>query len=467
MKNIKINFLYSIAYQLLILIIPFITTPYISRTLGSHGIGVYSYTYSIIYYFMIFGLLGINNYGNRTIAKAKNNKEQLSKSFCSIYLLQIILNLISIFLYIIYICFFCKEYYLISFIQMLYLLSNMLDINWFFFGIEKFKLTVVRSTIIKIISVVLIFLLVKNEECLWIYTLIMAGSTFLSQLLLFPFLKKEVYFTRVKFKDIKQHIKPCLLLFLPVVAISIYKFMDKIMVGIFSNMNEVGYYEQAERIINIPMGVVTALGTIMLPRISNLISNNNKKLVSQYIEKSMNLIMFLAFPLFFGIISISSKFVPNFLGSDFEKTILITNVLAITILFISFANIIRTEYLLPNEKDKDYVLSVIIGAVINLILNLILIRKYAALGAAIATVFAEFSVMLYQIITTHKQLDFKKYIKNIFPFFIKSAIMYIIIIQFNRLNLNDWIIIIMQIISGVGIYGLLNYKYIIGIIKEK
>lgn len=457
MKKMKIDFLYNMIYQMLVLLVPLITTPYLSRILGVTGIGIYSYTYSIVYYFMIFALLGINNYGSRIIAKNKDDIIKTSKEFFSLYSLQFILGICSIFLYLIYVFFFCKEYRFISILQIIYLFSNLLDINWFFYGTEKFKITVTRNIVIKIISVFLIFTFVKGPSDIWIYTIIMSLSSFMSQLVLFPFLRKTIKFVKISYKDILKHLKPCIILFLPVIAISVYKYMDKIMLGMMSSIEEVGLYEQAEKIINIPMGIITAMSTVMLPFFSKNSSTNNKK---QQIEESFNLIMFISFPIAFGILCVSGEFIPLFLGDAFHNSIYLVNILVITIIFISFATVIRAGYLLPKEKDKIYALSVLSGAVVNLILNLILIPKYNAIGASVATVFAEFSVMILQIIATHKYLDYKKYFINILPFFVKSSIMFLLIYLIKYLNVSDILTIALQVLLGVVIYFVLNLQYI-------
>ncbi len=467
MTSIKKNFIYNILYQLLILILPLITVPYVSRVLGSSGVGIYSYTYSIVNYFMLIAMLGINNYGNRTIAKVRDDKEKLSKTFFSIYSIQIIMSILMILLYIGYVLLFDNQYKVIALIQLIYLISNMLDINWFFFGLEKFKLTVTRSTLVKIISLILIFIFVKEGNDVSKYTLILSGSTLLSQLLLFPFLKNEIKFIRIKLSDIKKHIKPCLTLFVPVIAISLYKVMDKIMLGNMAIINEVGYYEQAEKIIGIPLGIITALGTVMLPRMSNLVAKKDDSKVKEYINKSINFMMFLAFPICFGLIAISNDFIPIFLGQSFNKTSILIYYLSITLIFLSFANVIRTQYLIPKEKDKVYIISVSLGAVINLIGNFILIPRLQSIGACISTILAEFTVMLYQIIAVRKELPIKKYLKEITVFLVTSIIMFMILIIFKRIDINVYIKIITQIILGILIYFAFNIKYINSIINLK
>ena len=460
MNDIKKNFIYNIAYQILILIIPLVTVPYISRVLGSSGVGIYSYTYSIVYYFMIFAMLGLNNYGNRTIAKVRDDKKKLSKTFKEIYCMQIITSLTMIALYFIYLIIFDVKYKEIALIQSIYVISCVFDINWFFFGIERFKLTVTRNTIIKILSLILIFLLVKDKNDVWIYTLIVSSSILLSQLFLWPFVGKYVDNEKVEFKNIIKHLKPCLKLFLPVIAVAIYKVMDKTMIGWFSNVSEVGFYENAEKIINVPNAIISALGTVMLPRMSNLYANNKDSESRVMIDKSIKLMMFLAFAMVFGLICISKDFSLLFFGIGFSKSGIIIILLSITILFLSWGNVIRTQYLIPKEYDKIYIESAFLGAIVNLICNLIFIPKYASIGACFGTILAELAVTLYQTISIKDELPIKKYIHDIIPFFIKSGIMFIIIYPFNFMNLNHLIRMFIQVILASIVYCVLNYKYI-------
>ena len=449
------------------MILPLITIPYISRVLGVSGVGIYSYTYSIVNYFMLIALLGINNYGNRTIAKSRDNKIELSKSFFGIYYIQLFMSVIMILSYVLYLLIFNSQYKFVSFLQIIYLFSNMFDINWFFFGNEEFKLTVTRSTILKIITLFLIFTFVKDKSQVWLYTLILAASTLLSQLLLFPFLKKRVVRVKLSFSDIKKHIKPILILFIPVVAVSLYKIMDKIMLGFLADVIEVGYYEQAEKIISVPTGLITALGTVMLPRISNMVSKGEEKEIKKYIKRSIEFMMFLAFPISLGLISVSSDFVPLFLGDSFNKTIILTQLLSITVIFMSFGNIIRTQFLIPKERDKDFTISVIGGAIVNIIANYLLIPKLSSVGACIGTIGAEFFVAAYQIIAVRKELSIFEYIVNSISFFIKAIIMFGAVILVSKVQINIFVKIILELTIGCTVYFILNIKYILDLLKLK
>ncbi|WP_416327267.1 flippase [[Eubacterium] hominis] len=463
MNNVKKNFLYNVIYQILSIILPLITVPYTSRVLGASNIGIFSYTYAIVFYFMTIAMLGITNYGSRSIAKSRDNSIELSKTFFSIYSIQILMSLLMLVIYCFYISF-GSTYKVISIIQILYLMSSMFDINWFFFGMEEFKLTVLRNASVKIISLILIILLVKTSEDINIYTLIMSGSTLLSQLILLPFLKNRIKFCRISLDDIKVHIKPCIILFFPVIAMSLYKLMDKIMLGYLANVTEVGFYEQAEKIINMPLTIVVALGTVTLPKISNMVANNEYSRINLYIKKSMSFVIFIASPIALGLISIADYLIPIILGDGFNKSIILIQILAFSILFSSIANIIRSEYLIPLEKDKEFIISVFLGALVNLIVNIFLIPKFQSIGACIGTLIAEFFVMFFQIMIVRKSIPIFSYINKAKKFFLNSLIMFLFLKSIELFHISSNILLILEILLGCIVYVLLNYKYILTLI---
>ncbi|MDJ8959094.1 flippase [Clostridium perfringens] len=459
--SIKKNFIYNITYQILLMIAPLITTPYISRVIGPEGIGIQSYTLSIANYFVLFTMLGINNHGNRSIAMAKNSKKELSKVFWGIYYFQLFTGLIMSLIYIIYIIFFVKEYKMFFIIQGIYIISATVDINWLFFGLEEFKLTVIRNMIIKIASILSIFFIVKSNKDLYKYCLILALANLFSQLYLWKFIKGKIDFLNIKLKNIKIHIKPILILFIPVIAISMYKIMDKIMLGNMSNIIQVGFYENSEKIINIPMGIVMALATVMLPRMSNLQSNGDIEKSKEYINMSMEFVMLIAYGSMFGLIGISSIFVPIFLGNEFINCIEVVSVLSVTILFLAWANVIRTQFLIPNKRDKVYIISTILGALINLVINFIFIKKLGAIGAAIGTIFAEATVAVYQSFKVKNELNICMFFKNTIFYIIPGIIMLIVIKIIGYLGGKSLITGIFQVIIGGFFYFLICYIYMV------
>ena len=451
-NSLKKNFLYNSMYQVLALILPLITTPYISRILGADGVGEYGYYFSVAKYFVLFSMLGLNNYGNRTVASVREDKEKLARTFSSIYVMQFAFAVVVLLIYSIFAFIFNQSK--MAIVLIFYVLSAGLDINWFFFGIEQFKLTVTRNTIIKVASVVCIFIFVKDAADVYVYGLIMGLSFFLSQLALWPFVKKYTYFVKPTRAEIVTHIKPNLILFLPVIAVSLYKSMDKIMLGQMTNLTEVGFYQNSEKIIDIPESLIMALGTVMLPRMSNLAVNNDVKTSKRYIYLSILFAAFLSSSIGFGIAGISPEFVPWFFGKGFDPCISIFAVLAPSTIFIALANVIRTQYLIPLHKDKIYVVSVFLGAGINIVLNLLLIPYLKSTGAAIGTLAAEGVVCIYQYAMIHKETNFLKPIVRSSPFFISGITMFIALRAISIPIPNGLVCVIVKTLFGVVIYSI-------------
>jgi len=459
MTSVKKNFIYNSIYQVLLILIPLITTPYLSRVLGSNGIGEYSYYYSIAYYFGIFILLGLNNYGNRTIAQVRNDSDQLRKTFWSIYFLQLTLGFIVGLLYFVF-CLRLLDSSLVPMIMGIYVISNIFDINWLFFGLEKFKITVTRNIIVKIITTSCIFLFVRDSEDVWIYCLIMVSGMLVSQIVLWPYALRYIKLYRPSYSEIIVHFKPNVVLFLTVLATSLFKIMDKIMLGTMTTVQQVGFYESSERVIAIPIALIVSLGTVMLPRMANMLANNKEQEVESLIAKSVSFAIFLSSSMCFGIMGIAKCFVPLFYGEGFTECIKLFLILMPSCLFLAFANVIRTQYLLPNKMDRVYVNSAFIGAGINIVTNLILIPQLYASGAAIGTLFAEIAVCVYQCASVRSILPLSDYIKNGLPFIISGTVMFLSLYLFEITQFSPIVNLIIMIVLGMLLY------FIVLIIEE-
>ncbi len=466
MNSITKNFIYNVVYQLMLIILPLITTPYISRVLGSEGIGVYAYTYTIANYFMLVAMLGVKNYGNRSVAVVRENKKLLSQTYWEIYGLQFGCSIVALSVYYIYIFMFVTEYKMIAIIQGIYVLSSMLDISWLFFGLEKFKVTVIRNMLIRITSLACVFIFVKTVDDLWKYAFIMSLGTLCSQWYLWLYLKKIVEWYRPRLTDITKHFRSEVILFIPIIAVSFYKMMDKIMLGQISTISQLGFYESAEKIVNIPLGVITALGVVMMPRMSNLAAKGEQKESNRYIYNSIILAMFLASGMMFGIAGIAEDFIPLFLGEEYISCIVLLRVMSPTIIFIAWANVIRTQYLIPNNRDYSFIASVVLGAVVNLSVNLLLIPRMDAMGAVIGTLCAEASVCICQTWMVRKNLEILRYIRDTVIFFVFGAMMLFFILWVHNQFSNNIIAVFLEIILGGVIYVLLSGGYYILINKK-
>ena len=460
MSNLKTNLGYQTAYQILNVGLPLITAPFLSRVLGAEPLGIMSYTTSIVQYFILFAMMGLVNYGTRSIAIVKDNKEERNNTFSQIFYMQLITSGISFVAYGFYMFFLCKENILISWIQGLAALACFFDINWFFFGIEEFKITVVRSMIIRVASVALMLILVREPSDLWIYALLLIGSTLVSQIVLWLYLPRYAKLTRQCLKDVIKHFLPNIKLFLPLLAMSVYHIMDKTMLGLLSNYAQSGYYYNADKVINIPVGILTGFVTVMLPRMTALVNENKAKEVEGLYNSSIRSISLISAAMCCGIAAISKEFTPIFFGSGYDDCVILIVVLAPVLFIKGFSFISRNLYLIPSHLENRLTASVIVGAVVNLIVNMLLIPKLGALGAVIGTLVAELVACLWQYKSVIPKINCTKAIIIGITYFIIGVVMYVAV-RFiaDHLNLTLLPKLVIEVIAGAFIYGLMCIIY--------
>lgn len=425
MNKIVKNYLYNLSYQILVFIVPLITTPYVSRVLGAKGVGTFSYTNSILQYFILFGCIGLNLYGQREIAYVQHEKEKRDKVFWELVILRIIT--VSISLAVFYFTLASHGKYASIFIIMcLDILASMVDISWLFQGIEDFKKIVIKDFIIKIVGVLLIFLFVKTSDDLLVYVICYSATSFLGNLSMWTYIPQIVGKVKISKLEINKHIKPTIVLFLPQIAISMYTVLDKTMIGVLTGLEEeVAYYEQGQKIVRIVMTLVTSLGTVMMPRVANLFKQNEMDKVKNYLSKSFRFVSFLSFPMMFGLMAVSSNIVPWFFGLGYEKVITNMMVIAPILVIVAFSNLMGNQYLLPTERQKEYTLSVVTGCIVNFSMNLLLIPRLLSIGAAVATIIAETSVTGVQVYFTRKDFNVRDIIGKNKHYIISSLIMFV------------------------------------------
>lgn len=461
-NSLKSNFIYNAIYQLSSIIVPVITLPYLTRTLHAEGMGEYSFAYSVAYYFYIFIRLGLHNYGNRTIAYVRDDGTLLSKTFWDIYAFQFFMGVMLSLIYLMY-CVLLAPNKVLAYIFILVVIAGGIDLTWALYGLEEFKITSVRDVTIKLLTTACIFVFVKDAEDVWKYALIYGIGFFLSQVAAVLILSKRLKFVVPKVPDVLSHIKPNLLLFLPTIAVSLYKTMDKIMLGSMSSAEELGYYHSSENIIMVPLALITALGTVMLPRMSNLLSKGeaNAEKSTEIFTNSMRFAMFIATSICIGIMTISKEFVLLFFGIGFEKCITIFNIILPSCVFLAFANVIRTQYLLPRKKDNIFISSLFTGAVVNVIINLVLIPGYASIGAAIGTLAAEVAVCVFQAVAVYKEANIGRNITNSIPFICAGMVMYCVFRNYTPTFHSAWIALFIKIIIS-GLFYLAVLAVLIG-----
>lgn len=460
MRSENKNFLMNVAYQGLTLVFPLITVPWVSRALGVENIGIYSYTYSIAYLFMLVGMLGISNYGNRSVARVRDDADALAREFSATYVLQVSVNGIAVLAYLGYLLVFDQAYTSIAWIQLVYVVSICFDVSWLFFGLEKFKITITRNLIIKVLSLVMIILFVRQRNDLWLYTLIMAGSTLVSQLYLFAIRRSYVRFVWPNLHDVTRRFRDVLVLFVPVAAYSVYRVLDKTMLGSMSSVTELGYFENAEKLINIPIAVITALGTVMLPRMSYILANP-KADYRGTIRGSMNLALMLACSMGFGLAVISDDICPVMFGPGFEGSAPVIRLLAITIICSAWSNVVRTQYLIPRSRDAVYVGSTVGAAVVNLSINVFLIPRLGSLGACMGTIAAELFIVIYQTVATRLELETAAYFRLLLTHLIKAGAIAVVAIFAARLVEGPAMRLVVEMAVFVALFFAMNWNYIV------
>lgn len=453
MKIVK-NFLFNVSYQVFILLVPLVTTPYISRVLGSEGVGINAYTNSIIQYFILFGSIGISTYGNRQIAYSRGNARDVSQDFWEISILRFLTIAISYIAFLIYLNF-VSQYHGFFFAQSFQIIAAAFDISWLFMGLENFKITVLRNFVVKIISLVCIFTMVKTENDLGTYILILSLSLLIGNLSLWGYLKR--YISKPDFKTLKifKHIKPSISLFIPQVAIQIYLVLNKTMLGSISGVKSAGYFEYSDRIVKIVLAVVTSIGTVMLPRMASIYASRDFGKLKQYMYTTGDFINFLSIPLMFGLAAIAPKFSVWFMGEEFAITGNLMIVESAVIFLIGWGVMLGNQYLIPTNQTGKYTWAVSISALVNLVLNVPLIYSIGVMGATIATVASEITSTGLQLFFIRRQIEIPKLFKGLWKYLLSGLIMFLIVRYLNNIFTMTIVTLATEVVAGALIYVIL------------
>lgn len=451
----KKNFVYQFAYQILTIAIPFITTPYVSRILGAEGVGIYSYTYTIVNYFVLLGRMGIQMYANRQIAMQNRNKIKISECFWNLFFVHLIFSLLSIVTFAFFVMN-VEENRKIFLIQGIYLIGQMMDINWLFFGLEKFKITITRNVTVKILTLINIFVFVKSSRDLWKYAFILALGSAIGESMVWIAIPKYVNLCKPRLSKMKIFFIPVIKLSIPVIATSVYTMMDKVFIKYYCNAIQVGYYENAEKIVSVGRLVTVALGTVTLPNATRLLAEGENKILKKSIDKSLFGSVWFAVGFFYGILGIAKNFVPLFLGEEFKGSIFIIYELIPCVFCWTIANVFRTQYIIPKQKDNVYIGSQIMAAIVNFFLNLILVPCLGTAGAAIGTVMAELGVCTVMVVASKEIINLKKYSFNFMLLNVLGIIMFIVIKVIEKIELSVLVCTIIQILVGGTVYLILS-----------
>jgi len=453
-KKIAKNYIFTVAYQIFVMIVPLITAPYLARKLGAEHQGIASFVTSVSSMVVSYSMLGINYYGNRQIAYTRDDKNRVSETFFEIIALKFVLGLIGTIIYIL-LSFFYADYTSYFLCYMPWVISNFIDCSFLFTGEEDMKPAVIKNFVNKLIVVACIFIFVHSPNDTLVYLSLLGVANLICNLSFYPLISRYVTKIKVRISDSIKHLKGTLILFLPYATSAIYLYMDKIMVqSITKDITQIAYYDYAEKIINIPLILITSLSTVVMPRLANEFTKGNISKVNQHVVDVGIFSLYIGCPLCIGIFCISSNMIPWYLGNDYLSTATIIKIIASLIIINSIEGIVGRQYLTAIDKTFFLFVSYLITAFINIGINFLLIPQNGVFGAAIATVISNFVCVIAQIIYVRKNINIFALLVAFIKYFIGSLIMGLAIYLITSFFKPGFVLTIVQIVTGITAYFL-------------
>lgn len=407
MRKFISDVLFNALYQVLLIILPVITMPILSRRLGADGLGAYSYVFSIAQFLMIIISVGMNPFRIRRIAQTKRKLSSLNDEFWNIFFMQLCIGGVVTLLYTIVVFMMNSEYKELYLIQIIFLVGITFDIAWFFQGIEEFAQVVIRNTLIKLLSVVLIILTVKSDADLPLYVLITSATNIVGSLIFWFNLRKHVQLPVFSWKIFKSLWRPGMIILLPQVFMQVYTTLDKTIVGSLTTNVELSYYDQSQKIARILLALLSSLTIVMLPKMTDAVASGEKHKVFTYTKKAFEYTLLLSLVMFTIVFVNTKEFIVWFFSAEFAPMTI--NMLLVTVIIIvnPIGGIFSNQFALAMEKDKEYAIPLIVGSVVSLVGNYILVPLYQSLGATIVLITVEVIVCVLRIVLVRKFIDLR------------------------------------------------------------
>ena len=403
MNKIFKNYIYNFLYQMFVLIVPLVLSPYLARVLGATNLGIYSYIYSACSIISTISLIGTYNYGTRQIAYVRDDKNAIKQIYWDLFWLRILLGGAGIVVYYIIAC--VSEYTIYFILFSGWLIAGVFDPSWMFVGVEEMGPTVLKIFVVKLVTVLLIFLFVNGTSDLWKYELIMGGTMLISTAVLLFQAQKYIGGGVKKASNLKENLRGSFNLFLPQVASLFYLQVDKVMLKMLSdNINQVSFYDQAEKIVTVPLTFITVLNTVMMPRIANEYALHNNEKISYLLTKAGKTAVMMAFPMTVGLFCVAQGLIPWYLGNEFLPTATAIMILCPIIISNSLAGISGNQFFTATNQIGILSKAYVSAAVMNVVVNAILIPRYGFVGAAIATVMSSYASVFIQYFYLNKQI---------------------------------------------------------------
>ena len=451
--SLKKNIAISTLYQILLIILPVVTAPYIARVLGPDQSGVYDYTTSIMTYFAMFAALGTASYGVREIARVRDDAAMRSKLFWEIELMTVMTSSACIVVWFIFIAL-TPQYKTIYLVLTMGLLSTMFDISWFFAGMEQFKYTVTKNAACKLIGVILMFLFVKKQEDLLLYVIIIISSTMIGNLSMWLYVPRFVEKVDFRTLTFRKHFHETLIYVVPTVATSVYTVLDRTLIGVITkNKAENGCYHYAMQIVNMMKALTfSSLNMVLGSRLSFLFAEKKYDEIKEKIADSTNYILFMGIGICFGMIGVAKRFVPVFLGAGYDRVVTMLILMSPIVIIIGISNCLGSQYFTPAGYRKLSARYIIIGAVVNLLLNLVLIPKFWGYGAIVASLIAEGAITVLYLKNCNGYLRVSTIIKDSWKKLIAGLIMLIVIKVLDGIISSDIVALFVEVAVGFTAY---------------
>lgn len=455
--SVKTNILLNGINTVTGILFPLITFPYAARILLPEGIGIVNFQMSIINYIVLLTSIGIPMYAIKEVARHQNDRQKRDTTTVEILILSTVLCLIgyvgvwALAEYVPRIHQEAKLFYVLS----LTIIFTTVGVSWFYQGIEDFKFITIRGIIVRVVSACALFVFVRDADDLIAYGLITVGSTVGNNLINFAHLRKHIEprNLQITFSGIIRHLNPSLKVFVLNLIISLYIHLNSVMLGFLSDDEEVGFFTAGTKITFVALSIIGSLGAVLLPRCSNLIHENRMDEFKVLIDKSVRMLICLSLPIMAGLAILVSPIILAFCGDAFESSEQVMLWTLPIIFFISLTNLMGLQILYPMDKVSIVIKSVTGGALINIVLNLLLIPSYGATGAAIATLCAEGSVFVIQVFLGKKFYPFRpgdllqpRYITG-------TLLMSAAIYPLSRIIDNIYLNIIVCVLSGIVIFA--------------
>lgn len=424
--SIKINIFYSLVLTTANYIFPLLVYPYVSRVLGVEGIGICNYIDSIINYFVLFSMLGISIIGIREIASVKENRNKLDVKFTSLIIHTGLPTVLSSMAFLA--CFILVPqlscYREFMYIGLAKILGMVFTIDWFYKGIEDFKYITKCTIIVKVFYVISVFVFIKSSDDYFTYFLLTSLMVVVNSVINLIYCRKYVSFS-FNYEDFKSLIKPNLINGFYLFLNSMYISLNVAILGFVSDAIQVGYYTTANKIFGIILSVYTAFTGVMLPRMSALANESNDNQFQVLIDKSLNVLISFTLPVAIICTILAPDIINVISGVGYEGAYIPARICMPLIFIVGYEQILVVQILTPLREDKIKFINSIIGALVGIILNLLLVRHFFAIGATIVWFCSEFSVLVMAQYFVKKRIGlgfpFKKIMKEI-QFYLPLAI---------------------------------------------